>query len=245
MEPQWVKLDKVHSTNSYLVEQIQAEKANESMVVLADYQEAGRGQGANRWHSRSGENLIMSRVLFPAFLSASDQFHISRIASLAIYDFLESLELKIRIKWPNDIITENGKIAGILIEHGITEKLISHSVIGIGLNLNQSLFPEFPVRAVSLVKEKGITMEPIKAAEALFNHLNLRYTMLKEGSTEKLKRDYLDRLYGFEKELAFSSGNESFLGVIRGLSEFGELQVEKDGIVETFGFQEIRFESVS
>ena len=145
MGKRWIKLNDVSSTNSYISTLLSQESAIDPIVVLADYQESGKGQGNHTWHSNRGENLLMSLLLFPAFLSASSQFCLSMVASLAITDTLDSLGIAAKIKWPNDILTKNGKIAGILIEHGISGKTISHSIIGIGLNLNQHAFPEFPV----------------------------------------------------------------------------------------------------
>jgi len=184
MRIHWVKLDKVHSTNSYLADLIRNNEAEEGFAVVADYQDTGKGQGSSRWHSGRGENLLMSVALFPAFLSASRQFHISRIASLAICDFLEPLGLKVHIKWPNDILTGRGKISGILIENSIKGQKISHSVVGIGLNLNQKDFPDFPVRATSLVMEKGIITEPFHVAETVSGRLAYRYNMLKNRNID-------------------------------------------------------------
>lgn len=242
MQIDWVKLDHVNSTNSYLAELIRDRATHDTLAVVADYQDSGKGQGANRWHSRRGENLLMSMALFPAFLSASMQFHISRIASLAICDLMESMGLKVWIKWPNDILSGECKISGILIEHCITGEYISHSIIGIGLNLNQKEFPDFPVRATSFILEKEIVSEPFQVAKMVADQLINRYEMLIEGDLEELERDYLSNLCGMDMKLSFSAGNESFTGVIRGVSEFGELLVEKNGELRTYGFQEISYD---
>ena len=122
-------------------------------MVSVDYQYAGKGQGDHQWHSRPGENLLMSLLLFPAFLSASDQFYLSRVASLALIDTLKTLKLAPLIKWPNDILVNRRKLAGILIENGITGNKLSHSIIGIGMNLNQTEFPDFPLKATSVALE--------------------------------------------------------------------------------------------
>ncbi|MCK5136034.1 MAG: biotin--[acetyl-CoA-carboxylase] ligase [Bacteroidales bacterium] len=239
MEVRWIKLGSVTSTNSYISELIKQGKAGEGLVVIADYQEAGRGQGANRWQSRKGENLLMSTLLFPAFLSASRQFHISRMASLAICDTMDPLGLDPRIKWPNDILIRQEKIAGILIEHGITGKNISHTIIGIGMNLNQSDFPEFPVNATSLALEKGFTREPLLVAEDLLKHLMARYIQLKEGRSELLEQEYLERLFRIHRPASFRAKGKTFNGVIRGVNDYGELLVEQGDQTVSYGFQEI------
>jgi BirA family biotin operon repressor/biotin-[acetyl-CoA-carboxylase] ligase len=240
MGKQWIKLGSVSSTNSYVSELQSQGKGREPLVVIADYQDAGRGQGTHSWHSREGENLLMSLLLFPAFLSASAQFHLSRVASLAICDTLDSVGVTARIKWPNDILTDKGKIAGILIEHGISGSQISHSIIGIGLNLNQTDFPVFPVPASSVKLEKGFNLVPEDVAVTLEQHLQDRYNKLEYGFSHKLEQDYLDKLFLINQEASFRSGRESFQAVIRGVNEFGELMVERDGEMKAYGHGDIK-----
>ena len=242
MQVRWIKLGSVASTNSYISELIKRDRITEELVVLADYQDHGKGQGGNQWHSRKGENLLLSLLLFPAFLSASHQFQISRMASLAICDTLDPFGLDPWIKWPNDILIGKGKIAGILIEHGITGQNISHTIIGIGMNLNQSDFPEFPVKATSVLLAKGFTREPSLVADDLLKHLMSRYVQLKEGRSEVLEREYLERLFRIDRPVSFSAGGKSFKGVIRGVNDFGELLVEQEGRIEAYGNQEIKLE---
>jgi len=229
MGKQWIKLDSVSSTNAYISTLLSQKKVKDPLVVVADYQEAGKGQGLHSWHSNREENLLMSLLLFPAFLSASEQFHLSRVASLAICDTLDSLDLAAKIKWPNDILSSKGKIAGILIEHGISGAKISFTIVGVGLNLNQTEFPEFPIPASSVKMEKGLNQEPQHVAIILEKHLQKRYQMLERGQTRIIEQDYLSRLHLIHKPSTFSTVNETFQGVIRGVNEFGELVVEKEG----------------
>jgi len=120
-----------------------------------------------------------------------------------------------RIKWPNDILAEKGKIAGILIEHGITGSRISHSIIGIGLNLNQIDFPEFPLPASSVILEKGLKQKPQVVAHSLEQHLQNRYDKLEEGKTGELEQEYLAKLYLINQVTEFRSGRETFQGVLK------------------------------
>ena len=239
MGVKWIKLDKTGSTNSYIVELIKKGKGVEELVVIAEYQEHGRGQGSHLWHSRKGENLLMSLLLYPAFLSASEQFQLSRVASLAICDTLESVGVKSVIKWPNDILASRGKIAGILIEHAISGGNLSYSIIGIGLNLNQLVFPDFPISATSLTLEKGITTDLNGMAVTLLEKILDRYKLLKEGDGEVLEREYLDRLHMLNQPASFVVGGEAHAGMIRGVNNYGELLVEIEDRIKTFGHQEI------
>ncbi len=239
MGKRWIKLDNVSSTNSYISTLLNQEREVGPLVVLTDYQEAGRGQQSHSWHSHREENLLMSLLLFPAFLSASSQFRLSMVASLAITDTLGSLGIATNIKWPNDILTKKGKIAGILIEHGISGRSISHSIIGIGLNLNQVTFPEFPVPATSVMLEKAIRTDPGDMAKKLILNLEARYNTLERGGSQSIDYDYLEKLYLINRRASFLAHDETFEGAIRGVSEFGELQVETEGQLMTFGHGEV------
>ncbi|TFH26693.1 MAG: biotin--[acetyl-CoA-carboxylase] ligase [Bacteroidia bacterium] len=239
MEIRWIRHDKVSSTNLLVSEMLKHQKPKEGLVIIADYQESGKGQGTNLWHSSEGENLLMSLLLFPAFLSASYQFHLSRVVSVAICEVLESLGADPVIKWPNDILCTRGKIAGILIEHGISGGSISHTIAGIGLNLNQSEFPEFSMPASSLFLETGKKIVPQNFAEILVERILIRYEKLKEGEEHALENEYLRRMFRLGERSLFEAGGVIFEGIIRGVSEYGELLIEKEGHIVPYGHEEI------
>jgi BirA family biotin operon repressor/biotin-[acetyl-CoA-carboxylase] ligase len=215
------------------------EVLEEGTIVTADYQEGGRGMGEHSWLSNRGENLLMSVLLLPAFLSASKQFHLSRVVSLALCDVLGTMGIDPRIKWPNDILTRNRKIAGILIENGITAGHISRSIVGIGLNLNQTAFPVFDVPASSLLLETGQFVDVNEIGGQVAEGLKNRYYELKMGHIEQLEKQYEERLYRAGISSVFRSGEDSFEGYIRGVNEFGELMVESGGRIRTFGYGSI------
>jgi len=242
MRNRWIKHDSLTSTNSFLTDLLSEEHLEEGTVVIADYQDAGRGQGDHLWHSSRGENLLMSLLLFPAFLSASSQFHLSRVASLALCDALDTLGIPSVIKWPNDILTERGKIAGILIEHSITASHISRTVIGLGLNLNQTEFPDFRVPATSVHLETGRPVDVTEFGELVESRLMNRYRELKEGQTGPLEKEYLERMFMAGEPALFKTGEELFEGIIRGVSGYGELMVESEGGTRTFGHGTISIE---
>jgi len=239
MEIKWIRHDKLTSTNLHMAEMLKHQKVREGLVVMADYQEAGKGLGTHTWHSHAGENLLMSLLLFPAFLSASHQFHLSRMVSVAICDVLEAKGAAAWIKWPNDILCRGGKVAGILIEHGISGGKISHTIAGIGLNLNQREFPEFPLPASSLVLETGMEIHPRAVAELLVQRIFEGYQQLREGGEHALEEQYLNRLFRLGKSSVFEAGGEVFEGRIRGVSLYGEIMVERDGKVSPYGHGEI------
>lgn len=237
---QWIRLESAISTNSYISALLKQGKAQEELVVIADYQEEGRGQGNHSWHSDKGQNLLMSMLLFPAFLSASRQFQLSRMVSLAICDVLAEEDVNPVIKWPNDILTGHGKIAGILIENSIIQHQISHTIIGIGMNLNQTSFPEFPVKATSLILERGTPADPREMAEVLVRKIVHRYEQLRNGTGINLEEEYLNGLYLYEQPALFNLRGKKIRGNIQGVNDFGELLVESAGTVKAFGHQEIQ-----
>lgn len=239
MEIRWIKFDSVSSTNQTLLGLMKQQVLQEGTIVTTDYQEGGRGQGEHSWLSNRGENLLMSLLLFPAFLSASRQFHLARLVSLALCDVLEPMGIEPRIKWPNDILTNNGKIAGILIENGIKGGHISYTIAGIGLNLNQTDFPEFEVPASSILLETGQPVDLQQIRELVAGNLQHRYLELKKGQTEQLEKAYEKKLYRMGMSSVFRSGEGTFEGFIRGVNEFGELLIESGGRIRTFGYGSI------
>jgi len=239
MEIQWIRHDKLTSTNKVLGEMLKHEPLSEGLVVLSDYQEAGKGYGDNSWHSRAGENLLMSLLLFPAFLSASHQFHLSRLISVAVCEVLDVMSAGSWIKWPNDILCKGGKVAGLLLEHGVTGGKLSHTIAGIGLNLNQREFPAFPTPASSLFLETGRKIVPRDMAEHLVHRIMDRYQKLKDGEGQALEEEYLHRLYRLGEQSVFEAGGEVFDGIIKGVSPFGELLVERKRKLAAYGHGEI------
>jgi BirA family biotin operon repressor/biotin-[acetyl-CoA-carboxylase] ligase len=143
----------VDSTNAEAARLLKEEPLPGGTVIQADYQSGGRGQGKNRWVSDRGNNLLMSWIVYPAFLSVQDQFQLSKAVAVAITDFLSAHFLSAVVKWPNDILCDGAKICGILIEHAVMGGQLRHSIVGIGLNVYQEAFPSFPWRATSMALE--------------------------------------------------------------------------------------------
>ena len=242
MGQRWIKYDSVTSTNSVLSELARQGQAELETIVIADYQDTGRGLGSHSWQSEKGKNLLMSLLLYPAFLSASSQFHLSKVASLALSDASEALGIRPVIKWPNDILTEKGKLAGVLIEHSIAASRIKHSIIGLGLNLNQSEFPSFPVPATSVKLETGQDADVARTARLVADCFMKRYRELREGNAANLDREYADRLFRAGIPSRFRSGELHFTGIIRGVNDHGELVVDQGGRNRVYGHGDVQLE---
>ncbi|MEX0981460.1 MAG: biotin--[acetyl-CoA-carboxylase] ligase [Bacteroidales bacterium] len=208
--------------------------------VSAHFQQDGRGQAGRKWVSDPGKNLLMSWVVFPVFLSVNQQFQLSKAVSLAITDLLEGHSIPCRIKWPNDIISNSGKIAGILIENSWQGREIRQSIVGIGLNINQKIFPVFPYPAVGMIGENGKEYNTDAICEEMVERLEKRYEQLRKGAMKKINSDYHALLFRLNEESLFSTGDSEFTGRIEGVSETGELIVERGNRLYNFGFHELK-----
>lgn len=232
-----------HSTNDIAVQMIQSENmVFEGTVIITDNQTAGRGQRGNTWEASSGENLTFSLILKPDFLKASNQFQLNVAISMGVFDFLsEFIDENLSVKWSNDIYHGDKKMGGILIENSLQGYQIGHSIIGIGLNINQLEFSN--LRATSL---RNITQNPLKydlseILKRLLENLEKNYLKIKNNNYELLKIKYLSNLYRFQKYHYFKRNGQQFLGKIVEIDETGKLGIETDGYVIYFDFKEVEF----
>ena len=137
-----IRLNRVNSTNKYAVEMIAKSKPIEGTVISASFQYEGRGQIGRFWESEAEKNITCSTILRPDFLEASDQFQLNIAISLALHDFISHfLDNKdVKIKWPNDIYVGDKKIAGILLQNSLIGKKVNSTIVGTGININQTEF---------------------------------------------------------------------------------------------------------
>lgn len=209
---------------------------------MAESQVAGRGQQQNKWYSSADESLAFSILLKPSFLPLQEQFKLTQIVSLGVYETLLPLvggELK--IKWPNDIYIGNCKLGGILIENQVQGSAFKNSIIGIGLNVNQVNFPDWVPNAISL---RQILQTDYDLKALLFeicSHIEGWYVKLKEGNASLLEQAYLDALYRLNKSSRFKAQDVIFEGTITGVTTDGLLQVSHNGELKTYNLKELQF----
>jgi len=237
-----VFLSSAESTNTTASELVRSGKAREGMVISAGFQSAGKGQQGNRWESEDGKNLLFSIILFPNMVDAADQFILSEFISLGIIDYLQTIINGCKIKWPNDIYAGNDKIAGILIENSIAGNTINSTVAGIGLNINQEVFPGRIPNPVSLKMITGIEYDTRLCLEGLLKCLDMRYKGLITGDRNQIRDDYSGSLYRLGEWHDYRTAGGVFRGRISSVGEPGYLRVEnKAGKTEEFTFKEIEF----
>jgi len=151
-----IKLDAIDSTNSYLRQLCAKEAVKDFTVVVANFQTNGRGQMGTQWSSQDSKNLMVSVFKDVSYVNVDLHFFISMVVALSILEALESFKIKnLKVKWPNDILSENKKIGGILIENVIKQTKIGASIIGFGINVNQTKFEKFQHRVASGIIIKG------------------------------------------------------------------------------------------
>ncbi|WP_461147354.1 biotin--[acetyl-CoA-carboxylase] ligase [Spirosoma pulveris] len=236
-------LPSCQSTNDEASVLIAQTDPNEGLVVITDNQTAGRGQRGNQWEAKPGENLTFSLLLKPGFLMATEQFLLNMAISLGIYDTLQPLVgPSLRIKWPNDIYVGNQKLGGILIENTLHGYSIAWSVVGIGLNVNQTEFGYSTATALQALAPLPNAYDLPGLLSRLCETLEQRYLQLRSGQRDVLKINYLQILYRFQEEHSFTSEGQVFRGTIIGIDPNGRLAINANGQIRYFGFKEISFE---
>ena len=236
-----IKLNAIDSTNSYLKKLSTQEALDDFTIVITEVQLEGRGQMGSVWTSKSSKNLTFS--VYKKFLGLEFQhvFYISIATSLALVKSLQFFSIpKLAIKWPNDILAENKKICGILIENMMRNQTVSNSIIGMGLNVNQTEFENLP-KASSLKLITGDVYNIDELAILIVNNLKIYFNKLNQGQFEDLKFEYEDLLFRKNKPSTFKDAEGSmFSGIIKGVSNYGNLQVLlEDDIIKEFSLKEI------
>lgn len=237
-----IKLREVDSTNNYLSKLLKESHLAEGSIVSALYQSKGKGHGTNSWESEKGQNILISLILHPHFLPIDKNFLLSKAVSLGIANYTLTKSNYIKIKWPNDIYFKDKKLAGILIENTIQGDMLSKSIVGIGLNINQTLFTSDAPNPVSLKQITNKTYSVDQEIIRLRNSIRFFYEKLKNRKFTEINSDYLKCLYRYNETHTFKKDNELFKAKITGISDFGYLQLlTEHGKKLEFDFKEIEF----
>ena len=234
-----ISLPETHSTNDLLRQRLRSERLPEGTIISTDFQTAGKGQVGNTWESEAGKNLLFSIVLYPEHIEIEKQFIISQIISLAIKNTLEQYTSDICIKWPNDIYWKDKKIAGILIENSLQKGKIQFSIIGVGLNVNQTEFISDAPNPVSLAQITGQEYNREEILLQITSEIKKLYT---EMDTDKIHTSYLTSLYRNHGWNLYRAENETFKAQIAAIKADGMLELKlKDESVRGFYFKDVEF----
>ena len=238
-----ITLKQVDSTNNFLKNLLSNSKpVTEGTVIMAEGQYAGRGQQENRWHSEDGKNLTFSILLKPSFLPLSQQFDLTRAVSLGIINALKPLlGDQLKIKWPNDIYYADGKLGGILIENLVQASQIKNSVIGIGLNVNQDVFPLEMPNAASIKQILRRDYDLKLLLSDICKNIEAAYLDLRANRIDIIRRAYIERLYWLNEYKMFKVKGEIFKGTIKNVRDNGLLVVDCDETASEYNQKEIEF----
>ena len=237
-----IKIDSTNSTNSELKKLCSEQNLQSFSVLVAQKQISGRGQVGNSWESEPYKNLIFSIILYPENLPVKQSFIISEIFSLAVKETLDHYTEHIFIKWPNDIYFQDKKICGILIENEITGDLISSSIIGIGLNVNQEQFISNAPNPISLKQITGKNHDPNKLLDSILNNAKEKYQHFLLENINAFYTGYLNSLYRKSGYYTYQDKNGYFQAQIKAIKEDGTLLLETpSGAIRNYLFKEVRF----
>lgn len=220
-------LEQVDSSNNYARKLVRDNMPVEGTVIVAKEQTKGRGQRENSWLSAPGLNLTCSYILTPVFLSATNQFALSAAVALSVFETLVEYlpQSDVKIKWPNDVLVGEKKIAGILIENTLRKSNLDTSIAGIGINVNQVDFDD-GLNATSIKIESGLLIKIDDVLNVLNQKLEKNYLKLRAGKSIDILKELNQHLFGIGKTLEFSvNGKDRSLKVI-GTSAIGELELE-------------------
>ncbi|WP_048330942.1 biotin--[acetyl-CoA-carboxylase] ligase [Bizionia psychrotolerans] len=236
-----IKLNATDSTNSYLRALSTQKVLEDYTIVTANHQTKGRGQRGTNWTSESGKNLMFSVFKDVSFIKFQDNYFISIITSLALIKTLQQFLIpKLRIKWPNDILSEDKKICGILIENIVKQNAFGCTIIGIGLNVNQTKFDNLP-NATSLQLIAGTPFNTDELLQSIVENLEYYFEQLKYGQQITLKETYENYLFRKNKPSTFKDQEGNlFTGYIQGITNSGNLRVLlEDEIIAEYELKEI------
>ena len=239
---QYHHFKQIDSTNAYLQRQ-QSESDIRNWVVSADEQTAGKGMGSNGWESEVGKNLTFSLAIDTGFLPAEKQFQLSKAVPLGILEVLDGIlpPEKLTIKWPNDIFFENRKLAGILINSTIKGNMMDVSIIGIGLNVNQMQFQDWPTYPISLKMITGMDYDLQPLLEQIAENLLIKVGQLPSDPVA-IEREYLNRLFRYRTWAEYEVDGKVLRMFMTGIDPFGRLQlVDEQQQPHQYEIKQIKF----
>lgn len=240
----------VISTNTLLKEMMLYDNSLPHLsVVSASFQTSGRGQRENHWESERDKNLLFSLLLKPENMSAYNAFSLSKIVSVAIVRWLSQYVQNVKIKWPNDIYCGNKKICGILIENSLMGNNLNTSIVGVGININQTEFSKDLPNPVSLAQLTGKSYNLQDMLAQVVNEIEEQYNAHFRDEESNIDAQYhqalyqLNRLCKYRSLLpAHSDEDALFEATIVGVCQNGSLMLQcKDNSISTFAFKEIEF----
>ncbi|MGB7393111.1 MAG: biotin--[acetyl-CoA-carboxylase] ligase [Pricia sp.] len=238
-----IKLDATDSTNAYLRRLLPSNMLDDYTIVTAREQTKGRGQMGTTWQSEVGKNLTFSVLRANLKWPIHQGFVLNLCVSLAVHSVLKQLRIPdLSIKWPNDILSGSSKLCGILIENKIAGSTINSSIIGIGLNVNQTDFgPELQhVSSLRLVMDRIFDLDGM--LQDVVEKLQSVFSSLETDGPDALWKTYEKHLFRKGMLSTFEdSDGEFFEGRIKGVTREGKLSIaSEDAGTRDFALKEVK-----
>jgi len=240
-----ISLQSVDSTNTFAQQLLNEKKAFDGTVITAKKQISGRGQRGTSWVSEPNTNLLFTFILKDNATPVQHQFYFNMAISVGIVNFLKSKISKhhsIAIKWPNDILINTNKIAGILIENTISGSFISNSIIGIGLNVNQMNFPFFDGRkptSLAILENKIFDLQT--CLHQLLSSIEQQVMNFRNGKLNEIYVEYIQLLYRRNIPTEFLFRDEKIVATVMDVRKYGKLMVEIENKIMECDLKEITF----
>lgn len=232
-----ISLKSVDSTNTFLLNLSNNEKLVEGTVVLAENQIKGRGQRNNSWISENGKSLCLSVLFYPK-IDLSHQFSFNKCIALALVSSLNILGVKSYIKWPNDIFVKDKKIAGVLIENSIRAKKLQKSIVGIGINVNNTCLE---IKSAISIKEVLNTDTSMKELLSTLCQELEKYYLLFRNDKKQIQDLYHSYLYKKNCLVNFTKEGNKFSAIVKEVDDFGRLILIEKGAEKAYSLGELSF----
>jgi len=239
-------LKETSSTNAWLMADVRSrrergEPVPDLFAVYADFQTAGRGAGTNKWYSSRGLNILTS-ICFDTRLAATEQFVFNLWFATSTRRFLAKHVPEVIIKWPNDMYIHDRKLAGDLTEHSVSGNRLDFTVAGIGIDVNEEVFPDWIPNPTSLFLETGHRYDIGTLMDEYLAVLRERRPLLNPEHSAELREEYLSHLYRLNELQSYNIKGQQITAIIRNIDRFGRLVLElPDGRQEAYGFKEIGY----
>lgn len=237
MNWQTVRLDTTASTHDFI-----KRSDGDRVVVVADYQEAGRGQGQNKWESERGKNLLFSVKMPVPAIPANCQFLLSMVGALALKDVLNGYAEGFALKWPNDIYWHDSKLSGTIIDTAISGKVICQCIYGVGININQRVFTGDAPNPVSLCTIVGHDVDRDEVLRKFLQRLENRMDALEKHRYDDVTAEYVSSLYRRSGFHEYEDCYGKFSAEIIGVMPNGYLVLcDSDGKRRDYELKEVKF----
>ncbi len=243
MNPIFIHLTSTASTNSFLLDLAQSQNV-ENHVAYTDCQTHGKGLASNIWESEPLKNLTFSIALDSSFLKISEQFTMSKAVAVALHQCLSNYidENKLYIKWPNDILFDNCKLSGVLISNLLKNNCMALSIIGIGINVNQTLFHDWPTHPISMKMISGSCFDLEQLLHNLVDKILITIESLQSGLYHQINGYYVSKLFRYQQWGKYLIGEDEKEMFMEGLDNYGRLLLRDHNSKDyVFDVKEIKF----